>query len=237
MNFRSWLRSLFRPAPVPTPVPPAPPPPVGWTWSDPGNGSGWTGKQVQNAGSDAYYVNGVMECDAGPRTSAGKVGKACFIKAFPVPAVRGDTVKSAFMLQLSNEDDGLTIWDLECKECGVSTQPGLRLNIDEGLLRFERSKLGGYSPEYQSDSVPLLPGVTYHIELEVTLGGARDGRMVLRRDGKTVIDATGVTMPLKSSPPGSVLTAEQVDRVQVGLTSNFGPRPAEISIKDFSVSI
>jgi len=154
-----------------------------------------------------------------------RVGKAYLTRDMQ-QALQGDRIEASMLVYvpyLQPRSGSVYLMDVECRDCGYSEKPGLRVLIDsDGFLRVNRSKLGiaqdlGPTP---AGRVPF--GRVFRLTLIVELGGELDGRTQVFIDEEVAIDEVGVNMPLThvAEQFGVSLTAERFDYVQFGVTAN-----------------
>ena len=176
-------------------------------------------------------VNGVMTATAGLKQD-GRVGKAAAILPFGRLAGRGTTVtaRAEVFIPGGAPIDSIHMMDLECKTCGVSGNPGLRLYLRDGRLRIDRAKIGERYA-WVNDTAPRLP-VDRWVTLEWTLGlsDQPDGWARVTLDGVPVLQATGRTVP--RGPLG-----HGIDRLQIGVTANSNPTAATVQFRRIGLAL
>jgi hypothetical protein len=157
--------------------------------------------------------------------AAKRVGKAYLTKDMQ-PAHRGDRIEASMLVYLPYlppRAGSVYLLDLECRDCGYSEKPGLRVFIGEdGYLGVSRSKLG-LSENFASTPEGRVPyDKAFRLTVIVELGGDDDGRTLVYIDDHLAIDEVGVNMPLNEvfQPLGVTLTAERFDYLQFGVTAN-----------------
>ncbi len=168
-----------------------------------------------------------------------EVGKACLVHEFPRPFGVGDTLDIAASFNIPALSGGrISLIDIECKYCGVPTQPGIRLFVDPGRdLFLERGKLG-LAQSFIQQRRPLVPvDRWFDVHWRVLFGKGEDGECHVWIDGKNVLSARGANFPDQQVADrfGITLTAMQYDRVQVGLTANSQPREVSIMMDDIEL--
>lgn len=173
----------------------------------------------------------VLRAEAGPRTDR-RVGKAALI--LPFAAMRpGATiiVEAEFYFPLETPLNSIHLMDLECKFCGQSHNPGLRLYLRHGRLRIDRKKING-GPAWTNDRGPsLVPGRWHRIRWELTLGADdASGRSEVFLDGTAVLRNRGRTLPDVPKRHAAI------DRLQIGLTANSNDRAAVLYLRGLTVS-
>jgi hypothetical protein len=169
---------------------------------------------------------------------ADQVGKASIIYEFPQPLREGDLLDIAAAFKLPPLRGGrISLIDLECKYCGIETQPGFRLFMnEERAFYLERGKIG-YGESFFQDRPPLAPVDTwFHIRWQ-TLFGRDEGESRLWLDGALIAFARGANFPdfRVAQRLGAPLTAEQLDRVEIGITANSQPEPVVIYMDDIEI--
>ena len=166
--------------------------------------------------------------EAGPK-AGGQVAKADVVARFArLPA--GTRVRVAFDLRLpaGTPRNSLQLVDLECATCGEGGNPGIRLYLRRGRLRVDRSKIGVAHAWTRDDAPQLRAGTWHRIRWDVTLD-AQDGATRVTLDGQEVLAARGATL--------AQLPIEGADRVQIGITANSNPVPAQAWIDNVAVTI
>ncbi|MCE8526675.1 hypothetical protein KBY23_15460 [Ruegeria pomeroyi] len=167
---------------------------------------------------DPVGTRQVIRARAGAK-QAGKVGKAALILPFdPLGPGARIRVTAELFLPLGNPANSIHLFDLECKFCGPSGNPGLRLYLRHGRLRVDRKKIGG-GHAWTDDSAPALTTGRWHlVTWELNLGtDAAPGRSQVYLDGQKVLDNRGRTLPDVPAKRAAI------DRLQIGITANSNP--------------
>jgi hypothetical protein len=180
-----------------------------------GSGSTVYATNLSQMGGYALYAR------ADKKTSS--VGKA-YLSKDAVDAYKGYQIEASmdvYFGYLPTDSASTYVLDIECRDCGWSSKPGIRVLIDSSRrIRVNRDKLK-VSGEFRSSAqVPL--NKKFRLTMRVTLGEGSSGRTQVLIDGKTVIDEAGTNMPLKTNfkNKGINLTAERFNYVQAGITAN-----------------
>jgi hypothetical protein len=168
------------------------------------------------------------------------VGKAYLTKNTG-DAIVGDQVEvtmDAYFGYLPTDSASTYVADIECRDCGWSSQPGIRLLIDsDRRIRVNRDKLQVSGELRSTDQVPLSK--KFRLTLRVTLGEGSNGRTQVLIDDKAVIDEVGTTMPLIQNfkDAGITLTSEKFDYVQAGITANSHSTPVTGYFDNISINV
>jgi hypothetical protein len=204
-------------------------------------GPQWTEYGVRGTGEIAVLPRGrVLRLEAGAKRGD-EVGKACIVHEFPRTLGLGDVLEVAASFRIPEIRGGrISLIDIECKYCGVPVQPGIRLFVNpDRSVYLERAKLGLES-SFPQTSGPRVPrDEWFDVRWRTVFGQGRDGRVSLWIDGEPVIDTAGANFPDSRVARrfGVSLTAEQYDRVQMGLTANSQPQPATLEMDDIAIMI
>lgn len=176
-------------------------------------------------------TNGILEADAGRRQD-GRVGKAAAILPFGRMANPGEVVTATadVMIPDGGPVNSIHLMDLECKDCGISGNPGLRLYLRDGRLRIDRAKIGERHA-WVNDTAPQVPtGRWVRIAWTLALSAGADGWTQVMMDGAEVLTATGRTVPI--GPRG-----QGVDGLQIGLTANSNDTAASVRFRDVRLTL
>lgn len=184
--------------------------------------------------------NDVLVCQANAKTLE-TVTKAAVIKQIGKSgAPRKITMYSRFYFPAGGVLDGITLMDLECATCGIDTNPGIRLNMNSGTLRVERSKIGIAETMLPTSATTLSFDTWHEITWEVWLGVDNSGRTKVTIDGEVTLYSIGTTVLsqaiIDELAPGTEID-EMVDRWQVGVTANTNNAIAACYIDDMSLLI
>lgn len=164
-----------------------------------------------------------------------KVGKAGFIHRFAWMGKGARLSMGArILIPEGSALDSVILMDLECAECGLDTNPGIRLYLRDGRLRVDRSKIGIRDPFYPTADTRLEPGTWHNLVWHVTLGAGNDGQSQVILDGQIVGDARGTTVLTQQivSKLADIAVREGVDRFQVGLTANSNRSATSLLLDD-----
>lgn len=189
--------------------------------------TGFTRQQLQNGKIDvvqdparASNMVARMVADGKKR---GRVGKADLIKAFSQTGA-GHTVEmqARFFAPTGTALNSIILMDLECADCGLDTNPGIRLYLRDRRVRVDRSKIGIKEPFVQNANFKLSNNQWHHIVWRVELGKNSKGRSRVTIDDQLVMDASGTTLLTQEivDKHADIRVREAVDRFQVGLTAN-----------------
>jgi len=165
-----------------------------------------------------------------------EVGKACLVFPFATPSVEGDVCSVVAEFKIPQFSGGrISLLDLECKYCGYSEQPGIRLFLNsDGSVFLDRAKLGFLTSPFKQTSLPLFPFDTWtKLKVKVVMGKGSAGVAKVFINGSKVLEASGTTMPDQNVADefGVTLTNEQYDRWQVGITANSCPTPVTLKCR------
>ena len=196
--------------------------------------------QMQN-GSLSLSSDGnaaIFSADAANRI----VGKSALsTQIAPISASDQKTVvvEFGFLIPDGGQLSSIMIADLESSSANVGTNPGVRINMQDGFLRVDRSKLGVEEPWYTQQTEPIQTGQWNDIEIRMVPGLGQDGvleiylnsELILRESGDNILSSEvmaqfGITEP-----------DTQLDRVQVGLTANSNEVATSIAIRDLEISV
>ena len=174
---------------------------------------------------DPRARGGVLLAEAGPRT--GRVPKAALVARFPRIG-DGQKLAIAFdvMIPRGKPLNSVHLLDLECADCGMSGNPGIRLYLRRGRLRIDRAKIG-IEHAWTDDAAPQLEQGRWHrIEAVVDLAPDDRGGARVLLDGRPVLEASGRTL-LPRRDAG-------IDRIQLGITATSNDAPAAALFDNFS---
>ena len=167
---------------------------------------------------------GTLRARAGPRGSV--VPKAALI-ARPGRMADGDTLDISFRMRVPEGVplNSIHLLDIECAECGVPGNPGIRLYLRDGRLRIDRSKIGVEHAWTNGSAPQLANGRWHHVRVRVHLasddaGGAQvwlDDAPVLEGRGRTLLAGTG----------------RFADRIQFGITATSNTVGVAAQFDDF----
>lgn len=178
--------------------------------------------------------NSVVRMQAGPRVD-GRVGKAHLIHRF-AQATHGDGIEmgARFLIPEGSATNSVILMDLECADCGLSTNPGIRLYLRDGRPRVDRSKIGIGEPFYPDRDLRIGTGVWLEVVWRVVLGEGEAGRSAVYLDGKRSGVAHGTTILTQAAARqlGDIEVTEGVDRFQIGLTANSNDAETELILDD-----
>lgn len=198
---------------------------------------GWDSSEIQNANSMIAFtadpvLGGDNQClgfQAGA-VNGTTVGKAHLIKRIP-PASRGSVIDIQFDILFTTQPaTGLQVCDVETNL--YSTNPGIRLGVNSDAWRVERSKIGLGSA---NTGVTSPDGAWQTVRWLVTLGSDADSQNKLYFDGVLGANLAYQNMPLGS--PFDAAGAENVNSIQIGITSNSTAGTRAIAIKNFVLQV
>lgn len=178
-------------------------------------------------------TNRVATSTAGPKGR--KVGKAGFIHRFEWLGKGAELVMGArILIPEGSAADSVILMDLECAECGLDTNPGIRLYLRDGRLRVDRSKIGLRDPFYPTAETRIEPGTWHDLIWRVTIGVDDAGQSQVVLNGQIVGDARGTTVLTQEivSKLADIKVREGVDRFQVGLTANSNASATSLLLDD-----
>lgn len=183
---------------------------------------------ITKIGRSTYVLDG----QAAPKDPVtGAVGKAYASHPLPVEAIEGDivTVDARFRVldTFPVETGSIYMLDLECQDCGIDTQPGLRvLVLPSGQIVVNLDKLQPGAGHLYTDA--MIPGTSFVLTLQVTLGDWDTGHYLMWLDGNLILDEIALSMPLKSILGEAV--AESLNLIQVGATANSRPDSTRVLV-------
>lgn len=154
----------------------------------------------------------------------GEVGKAYVSHYLDGNLVNGDsvTIESQYYIPVDFPVTSGSVYlsDIECSDCGIDTNPGIRLYIDSyGYLRINLDKLGGFGSINSYYPVPTYE--LFDLKWSVTLGDENTGHVDVYINDNKILDVDTVTMPLLSNLPELLTTDnERLNYFQIGLTAN-----------------
>lgn len=166
---------------------------------------------------------------AGPKQGE-TVAKAALVARIAA-AGNGSVIRVSFDMMVPHGRPGnsLQLVDLECADCGWSHNPGVRLYLRHGRLRIDRSKID-VARAWMNDAGPQMRhGQWHHVDYEMHVSAGEDGWARAFLDGHEVVGGKGRTMIAQGM--------EWIDRVQVGLTANSNPEPAELWIDNVEINV
>lgn len=166
---------------------------------------------------------------AGPKRGK-TVAKAALVARI-APAGEGSVIRVSFdmMVPQGRPGNSLQLVDLECADCGWSHNPGVRLYLRHGRLRIDRSKIDVARAWVNDDGPQMVHGRWHRVAYEMRVSTGADGWARAYIDGTEVVSGTGRTLMLQRM--------ESIDRVQVGLTANSNPEPAELWIDNVRIDV
>jgi hypothetical protein len=175
-------------------------------------------------------------CIAAPKTD--RVGKAYVTKNFPA-VTRGEVVEAQARYLIENipETGSIYLMDFECRYCGPKGKAGIRLLLNNGRLRVNRTKLG-LGQDFVSTVPRAVPaGKPFTLAVRLLLGG-EDGETTVLVDNQPVLHAVGINMPLRkvAAQQGLELKQEQLDYVQFGVTANSTPDTVRLLFTDAAIT-
>lgn len=190
-------------------------------------------------------ANGVVTFRASKK-SGKQVGKAHLVYRFD-PVGIGSTVTMAARVYFPSASavNSVTLMDLECANCGLDTNPGVRLYLRDGLLRVDRSKIGIQPAFLPIANVQVTKSVWHQITWVVRLGdsdtGSAAGLAQVYLDDVLVLDATGITVLTQAAVDrvggGGFQVRSLVDRFQIGLTANSNKSETTMLVDDVSFCV
>lgn len=166
---------------------------------------------------------------AGPK-AGGTVAKADLVARID-PAGEGAHVSVAFDLFVpqGSPANSIQLLDLECATCGEGGNPGVRLYLRHGRLRIDRSKIG-HAHAWVNDTGPQLnPGQWNRVTFAMAIAADDRGGAVATLNGQAALSGQGATI--------MKLDRRHVDRVQIGITANSNPVPAEMLIDNIAIRV
>ena|GEM_PF-4233901 len=160
------------------------------------------------------------ELTAGARGSV--LGKSSISQRLD-PLSDADTLemKFSFMVPEGSPTSSIFIADFEAAGGG---NPGVRLQLKDGVLIAERDKLGISDRWFPETPETIETGRWYDVSVALVQGKNAEGSLRVLVDGKLHIDETGTTRADGTS----------IDRMQFGVTGNSNDVDAVVQFKDVS---
>ncbi len=193
----------------------------------------WYFQQRVNGTVQAEPVTGrrglALHALVGPKRG-GAVAKAALVARI-APAGPGSVIRVSFdmMVPPGRPGNSLQLVDLECADCGWPYNPGVRLYLRHGRLRIDRAKID-VARAWVNDAAPqMVHGRWHHVAYELRVSAGEDGWARAFLDGAEVVGGKGRTTMLQRM--------DWIDRVQVGLTANSNPEPAELWIDNVRIDV
>jgi len=160
------------------------------------------------------------EFSAGARDSV--LGKSSISQRLtPISDQQGLEMKFSFMVPEGSPTSSIFIADFEAAGSG---NPGLRLQLKDGVLIAERDKLGINDRWFPENPELIETGRWYDVSVALVQGKDAEGSLRVLVDGNLHIDETGTTRADGTS----------IDRMQFGVTANSNDVDAVVQIKDVS---
>jgi len=175
------------------------------------------------------------------------------LKAFAVPSdtliskasierkgydfVEGDTIfiQASFYFEPDADLNEIYLMDIECEQC-YSQAPGPRLKVSNGFISIDRGKIG-FTGSFKENKRSIRTGEWFRISWYMILGKNSKGSTKVFLNGQEVMDTTGTNIPDRVifSANGVTLSAEKLDRFEVGLTANSSSKAALLYVDDVSM--
>ncbi|WP_052254159.1 M10 family metallopeptidase C-terminal domain-containing protein [Leisingera sp. ANG-S5] len=185
--------------------------------------------QLQDGRIDISEDGSVSLMRAG---SAGeKVGKSAYSTAINSTDASGlITAEFEFMIPDGNPLSHIYLADLESNASSSGFNPGVRIQVRDGLIRVERGKIG-IKELWPADQDELLQtGKWYTLKIVMRPGDQNSGEIQLYLDGKLVVDEQGQTMDTRYANG-------EIDRVQIGLTANVNDYDAALAVRNAEITV
>jgi|GEM_PF-3798557 len=148
--------------------------------------------------------------------------------------VAGDTLlmQASFYFEPGADLNDIYLMDIECEEC-YTQRPGPRLKVTNGFIYIDRSKIG-IAGSFRGFKAIIPTGEWFQITWQMVLGKNLSGITRVFLNGLKVLDTTGTNIPDSAifSAAGVSLTAEKLDRFEVGLTANSSSKAAVLYVDD-----
>jgi len=205
-------------------------------WSD------WTLKQLQRWSIKEFEdpldeMNSVLIMKAGEKQGS-QVGKAWLIKAISHVWVWSWVVVEAdFYFPEERSRNSLILLDLECKNCWIDTNPGIRLYLRDEYLRIDRSKIGINESFNQELDYRVLSGTWHNLRMEVIFW-EETGSQKIFLDNNLVIDRRGTNVLTQSivDEYNIILDNVWIDRVQIWMTANSNSSSQTLLLDNVSIT-
>lgn len=183
--------------------------------------------QLQEGRLDISEDGNVTLMRAG--SAGSKVGKSTYSTAISTTDNSGlVTAEFDFMIPDGSPTSHIYLADIESKAASSGYNPGVRIQVRDGIIRVERGKIG-IKELWPADMDKLETGRWYSLKVELRPGAGNDGEVRLYLDGKKVVDEVGQTIDTTSSN-------SWIDTVQVGLTANVNDYDAALAVRNIEVS-
>lgn len=193
--------------------------------------------QLQNGRVNLSSNGNVAYMAAGP-AAGGTMAKSAF--SISVPSTGSDGVivtEFDFKIPEGQPVNSVFIADFESANANIGQNPGVRIQLDDGMIRVERGKIGYDDPWYGTEDAQVLQGEWNALRVELTPGDEDSGAIKVYLNGNLIIEETGATMITQDVLAGTGITLEggEIDRVQVGLTANANSTDAAVAVRNVSV--
>ncbi|WP_264212638.1 hypothetical protein [Leisingera thetidis] len=185
--------------------------------------------QLQDGRVDISEDGNVTLMRAG--SAGSKVGKSTYSTAInPTDESGVITAEFDFMIPDGYPLSHIYLADLESNASSSGFNPGVRIQVRDGLIRVERGKIG-IKELWPADQDELLQtGQWYSLKVVMRPGNENNGEIQLYLDGKLVVDEQGQTMDTRSANG-------DIDRVQIGLTANVNDYDAALAVRNAEVTV
>ncbi|WP_052261743.1 heparin lyase I family protein [Leisingera sp. ANG-M1] len=183
--------------------------------------------QLQDGRIDISDDGNVTLMRAG--SAGSKVGKSTYSTAIDSTDNSGlITAEFDFMIPDGMPTSHIYLADIESASASSGYNPGVRIQVRDGIIRVERGKIG-IKELWPADMEELETGRWYSLKVELRPGRGDDGEVRLYLDGEKVVDENGQTVDTTSSN-------SWIDRVQVGLTANVNDYDAALAVRNIEIS-
>ncbi|WP_052249042.1 heparin lyase I family protein [Leisingera sp. ANG-Vp] len=183
--------------------------------------------QLQDGRIDISDDGNVTLMRAG--SAGSKVGKSTYSTAINTTDNSGVvTAEFDFMIPDGMPTSHIYLADIESKAASSGFNPGVRIQVRDGIIRVERGKIG-IKELWPADMDELETGRWYSLKVELRPGRGDDGEVRVYLDGQKVVDENGQTVDTTSSN-------SWIDTVQVGLTANVNDYDAALAVRNIEVS-
>jgi len=183
--------------------------------------------QLQDGRIDISDDGNVTLMRAG--SAGSKVGKSTYSTAINTTDNSGlVTAEFDFMIPDGMPTSHIYLADIESKAASSGYNPGVRIQVRDGIIRVERGKIG-IKELWPADMDELQTGRWYSLKVELRPGRGNDGEVRLYLNGEKVVDENGQTVDTTSSN-------SWIDTVQVGLTANVNDYDAALAVRNIEVS-
>lgn len=170
-----------------------------------------------------------------------KVAKSDLSTGFdPVSDGATVTLKMGFKIPAGSPTSSIYLADFESNNSSTGTNPGIRIQLRDGIIRVDRAKIGESTFWKADQDAPLQTDKWHSLKVVMVPGDAATGHVKVFLDGAVVVNQHGATRLTSEALAGFGLTATggEIDRVQVGLTANANTgQGASVAVRNVTIGI